>query len=70
MKVSVLWSRLTLVSLIEVFYEKHPSSARTYASVRLREVSISWDVRLKRFYCVKFVSGAIERREVEDRCHV
>ena len=45
-------------------------SAGTCERVRLRELSVLWNVRLKRFYCIKFVSGAIEIREVEDRCHV
>ena len=44
--------RLTVVCLIDVFlWERHLSSAGTCKSVRLREVSVLWDVRLKRFYC-------------------
>ena len=42
--------RLTIVRLIEVFLCKtHLRSAGTCESVRLREVSALWDVRLKRF---------------------
>ena len=44
--------RLTIVRLIEVFlWETHLRSAGTCGSVRLREVSVLWDVRLKRFHC-------------------
>ena len=44
--------RLTFVRLIEVFlWERHLCSAGTCESVRLREVSVVWDVRLQRFYC-------------------
>ena len=47
--------RLTIVRLIEVFLqETHLRSAWTCGSVRLREVSVLWDVRLKRFYCIYF----------------
>ena len=42
------------VRLIKVFLcERHLISAGTYESVRLREVSVLWDVRLKRFQCKK-----------------
>ena len=42
--------RLTTVRLIKVFLcETHLRSAGTRGSVRLREVSVLWEVRLKRF---------------------
>ena len=45
--------RLTIVRLIEVFlWETHLYSAGTCGSVRLREVSVLRDVRLKRFHCI------------------
>ena len=45
--------RLTIVRLIEVFLrETHLSSTGTRGSVRLREVSVLWDVRLKKFHCI------------------
>ena len=48
--------RLTIVRLIEVFlWETHLHSAGTCGSVRLREVSVLWDVRLKRFHCTNKV---------------
>ena len=53
---SFSWSyrgvRLTFVHLTEVFlWERHLPSAGISGSVRLREVSVLWDVRYKRFYC-------------------
>ena len=49
--------RIKIVRLIEVFlWETHLRSAGTCESVRLREVSVLWDVRLKRFYCVGYIS--------------
>ena len=45
--------RLKIVRIIEVFLqETHLRSAGTCGSVRLREVSVLWDVRLKRFHCI------------------
>ena len=42
------------VRLIEVFLrERHLNSAETCKCVRLREVSVLWDVRLERFYCIR-----------------
>ena len=53
-----LWTcesvRFKVFRLIGVFLlERHASSAGTCESVRLREVSFLWHVRLKRFYCKK-----------------
>ena len=48
--------RFTNVRLIEVFlWETHLRSAGTCGSVRLREVSVLWDVRLKRFHCTQIL---------------
>ena len=45
--------RLTFVRLIEIFLrERQLISAGTCETVRLREVSVLWDVRLKRFYYI------------------
>ena len=45
--------RLTFVRLVEVFLlERHLRSAGTCKSVSLREVSVLWDIRLKRFDCI------------------
>ena len=50
--------RLTIVRLIEVFlWETHLSSAGTCGSVRLREVSVLWDVRLERFHCTSICAA-------------
>ena len=44
---------LTIVRFIEVFlWETHLHSAGTCRSVRLREVSVLWDVHLKGFHCI------------------
>ena len=48
--------RLTIVRLI------HLRSAGTCGSVRLREVSVLWDVRLKKFHCILIVACLIARR--------
>ena len=54
-KVSVL--RLTV---LEVFLrETHLRSSGACGSVRLREVSVLWDVRLKRFHCIHSISHKI-----------
>ena len=48
--------RLTVVRLTEVFlWERHLSSAGASESVRLREVSVLWDNRLKRLYCIRII---------------
>ena len=48
---------LIVVRPVEVFLlERHLSSAGTYESVRLRVVSVLWDVRFMRFYCIHHVS--------------
>ena len=45
-----------VVLLIEFFLqERHLRSTGTFESVRLGEVSVLWDVRLKRFYCSLFI---------------
>ena len=43
-----------------------PTFCRTCRSVRLREVSVLWDVRLKRFHCTKrFCKESYDKKDFE-----